>query len=94
MLQNTCKTLGFKKNMDYVSLMKIAIDDVKKTYFSNKYKLNHGNISNLEIQFNINDQLLLETLLMMIRDNTIKYSSEKKKQRLKEENTRRRHKTP
>ena len=31
------------------------------------------------------DQLFLETLLMMIRGNTIKYSSEKKKKRLKEE---------
>ena len=70
--------------MDYGSLIKITTDDVKKTYFSNKNKLNHGNISN-EIQFNINDQLLLETLLMMIRGNTIKHSSEKKKQRLKEE---------
>ena len=38
-----------------------------------------------EIQFNINDQLFLETLLMMIRGNTIKYSSEKKKKRVKEE---------
>ena len=46
---------------------------------------NDVNIANDEIQFNINDQLYLETLLMMIRGNTIKYSSEKKKIRVKEE---------
>ena len=33
---------------------------------------NDENIANDEIQFNINDQLFLETLLMMIRGNTIK----------------------
>ena len=74
------------KDKDYVSLIKNTIDDVKKTYYvSNENILNHGNISNEEIQFNINDQLFSETLLMMIRGNTIKYSSEKKKKRLKEE---------
>ena len=41
---------------------------------------NDVNIANDEIQFNINDLLFLETLLMMIRGNTIKYSSEKKKE--------------
>ena len=46
---------------------------------------NEVNIANDEIQFNINDQLFLETLLMMIRGYTIKYSSEKKKKRVKEE---------
>ena len=48
---------------------------------------NDENIANDEIQFNINDQLFLETLLMMIRGNTIKNSSEKKKKRVKEEKT-------
>ena len=33
---------------------------------------NDENIANDEIQFNINDQSFLETLLMMIRGNTIK----------------------
>ena len=46
---------------------------------------NDENIANDEIQFNINDQLFLETLLMMIRGNTIKNSSEKKQKRVKEE---------
>ena len=38
-----------------------------------------------DLQFNINDQLFLETLLMIIRGGTIKYSSIKKKERYKEE---------
>ena len=36
--------------------------------------------------FDINDQLFLETLLMTIRGNTIKYSSIKKRKKLEEEN--------
>ena len=46
---------------------------------------NDVNKANDEIQFNINDQLFLETVLMMIRGNTIKYSSENKQKRVKEE---------
>ena len=46
----------------------------------------NGNIENTQLEeFNINDQLFLETLLLMIRGNTIKYSSFKKKQQQQEE---------
>ena len=38
-----------------------------------------NNISNSEIQFTINDQLFLETLLMNIRGKSIAYSVFKKK---------------
>ena len=38
-----------------------------------------------KLQFNINEQLFLEVLLMIIRGDTIKYSSIKKKERYKEE---------
>ena len=38
-----------------------------------------------QLQFSINDQLFLETLLMIIREDTIMYSSIKKKERYKEE---------
>ena len=71
------------KDNEYVALIKNTIEDVKKTYVNNGIDVN---IANDEIQFNINDQLFLETSLMMIRGNTIKYSSEKKKKRVKEEN--------
>ena len=71
------------KDNEYVTLIKNTIEDVKKTYVNNG---NDENIANDEIQFNINDQLFLETLLMMIRDKTIKYSSEKRiKKIVKEE---------
>ena len=72
------------KDNAYVTLIKNKIEDVKKTNVNNG---NDVNIANDEIQFNINDQLFQETLLMMIRGNTIKYSSEKKKKRVKEETT-------
>ena len=65
-----------------MTLIKNTIEDVKKTYVNNG---NDVNVASDEIQFIINDQLFLETLLMMIRGNTIKYSSEKKKKRVKEE---------
>ena len=53
------------KDKDYVSLIKNTrtIDDVKKTYVSNENNLNHGNISNEEIQFNINDQLFFRNFI-------------------------------
>ncbi|MCG7892737.1 MAG: reverse transcriptase domain-containing protein, partial [Candidatus Thiodiazotropha endolucinida] len=51
------------------------IEDVKHTYSLNPNNINE----NQKKKFNINDQLFLETLLMMIRGMTIKYSSEKKK---------------
>ena len=65
-----------------MTLIKNTIEDVKKTYVNNG---NDVNVANDEIQLIINDQLFLETLLMMIRGNTIKYSSEKKKKRVKVE---------
>ena len=43
------------------------------------------NIENEDVQFNINDQLFLETLLVIIRGHTIKYSSFKKKQSIEED---------
>ena len=41
---------------------------------------------NQDIMFGINDQLFLETLLTIIRGNTIKYSSIKKRKCNEEEN--------
>ena len=57
-------------------------EEVKGTYATN---IEPGeNIPNQDIVFNINDQLFLETLLMMIRGKTIEYSSIRKKNKLKE----------
>ena len=59
-------------------MVKNTISDVKQTY-----QINNGenNIDNQEQEFSINDQLFLETLLLMIRGSTIKYSSQRKKRR-------------
>ena len=62
--------------------MKETIAEVKQTYLDDK---NRNNEDTQQSKFNINDQLFLETLLLMIRGNTIKYSSFKKKQQQQEE---------
>ena len=67
----------------YVSLIKNTISDVKQTYLINNQE---NNTDNQEQEFSINDQLFLETLLLMIRGgSTIKHSSQRKKQRQEEE---------
>lgn len=69
------------KDTKYVEEIKTVIQEVKQTYATNM----QNDTSNEDIIFNINDQLFLETLLMMIRGHTIKYSSVKKKKSLEEE---------
>lgn len=52
------------------------IAEVKKQYSLPVYWIdNINNTENNDIQFIINDQLFLETLLMEIRGKTISYSS-------------------
>ena len=65
------------KDKKFVEETKQVIDEVKRTYATN-IELGE-NVPNQDIIFNINDQLFLETLLMMIRGNTIKFSSIRKK---------------
>ena len=72
------------KDKEYVKIVKNVINEVKQTYVLNINDVETAN-NNETILFNINDQLFLETLLMTIRRNTIKYSSEKKKKAQKEE---------
>ena len=55
---------------------------MKQTYLDDN---NKNNEDTQQSELNINDQLFLETLLLMIRGNTIKYSSFKKKQQQQEE---------
>ena len=67
------------------------IDNVHNSSFTvtdsiNPINKNNTNTNNKNNEgFIINDQLLLETILMMIRGETIKYSSYKKKNNEKEE---------
>lgn len=60
------------KDKTYVELVKNTIKEVLQLY-----ELNLENAANPK--YSINDQLLLETLLLMIRGETIKFSSNKKK---------------
>ena len=65
------------KDQNYIKLIKDTISEVIQTYSSNNSR---GTVENQPTEFNINEQPFLETLLLMIRGNTIKYSSFKKKQ--------------
>ena len=69
----------------YIEKIKKTIVEVKNTYVVNQNIDERVNTSNENIEFNINDQLFLETLLMIIRGNTIKYSSMKKRKKQEEE---------
>lgn len=73
------------KDKKYIDQVKNTIKEVKTTYCINNEN-NIEQMSNDDLNFNINDQLFLETLLMMIRGNTIKYSAFKKKLKNEQEN--------
>ena len=64
--------------------MKDTISEVLNLHVKETNDKN-SNIQNKE--YIINDQLLLETMLMMIRGETIKYSAYKKKSRLGKKNS-------
>ncbi|KAK3088083.1 hypothetical protein FSP39_014464 [Pinctada imbricata] len=71
----------------YLDIINKKIDDIKKQYAVPVYLFdNVVNFPDDEIQFVINDQLFLETLLMEIRGKSISYSSYIKKKRLEKEN--------
>ena len=65
----------------YLDQIKSVIVDTKSQYAVLTYDRNNlDNIPDSEIQFTINDQLFLETLLMEIRAKTISYSIFKTRQ--------------
>ena len=67
------------KDKDYVNVVKLQIQETIYLYSRNNFNNNNN------VEFTINDQLFLETLLMVIRGETIKYSSRKKKRKYPEE---------
>jgi len=72
---------------DYVKIVKQVINDVKIQYAIPIYKVDQINrIPTDTLQFVINDQLFLETVLMEIRGKTIAYSSAKKREKQEREN--------
>ena len=68
------------KDNEYIDIVKQTIIEVKDTYkiIDNIVNAN-DNIRNADIEFDINDQLFFEILMMIIRGNTIRYSAQKKK---------------
>ena len=69
-------------DIEYISIIKEKIDEIKSQYSVPVYETDCiKDIQNDQIQFLINDQLFLETLLMEIRGKTISYSSYKKKRK-------------
>ena len=68
--------------LEYLKTMNRKILDVKKQYALPVYNIDEiDNIPNTEIQFNINDQLFLDVLLMELRGQSISYANFKNKQR-------------
>lgn len=70
----------------YIEIVKTCIKDTKRQYCLPVYNIDTiENIPEDDLQFMINDQLFLETLLMEIRGKSISYASFKKKQRSQQE---------
>ena len=66
--------------MEYIKVVKECIQRVKEQYMLPIYNLEHIIENEQNLEFQISDQLFLETLIMEIRGKTISYSSYKKKQ--------------
>ena len=76
------------EDLEYLNTINEKITDIKKQYALPVYNLDNINaIPNDEIQFVINDQLFLDTLLMEIRGKSISYASFKKKEKENREAT-------
>ena len=70
---------------DYIKLINEKIDEIKRQYALPVYDIeNIQNIPDDQIQFTINDQLFLETLLMELRGKSISYSRKKKEKKEKQ----------
>ena len=65
--------------LDYIDTINTKIEEIKKQYALPVYDTNSlKQIPNSKIQFTINDQLFLETLLMEIRGKPISAHTEKR----------------
>ena len=80
------------RDENYIKLVKQSIKEVTKTYKTHNNQHNEDNLETNDNNNNIgkdaytiNDQLLLEMILLGFRGETIKYSSRKKKAKIKQE---------
>ena len=75
-------------DLKYLELINKTIDETIIQYALPVYNYDNLDLINkAEIQFTINDQLFLETLLIQIRGKTISYATHKKKTMNRKENT-------
>jgi len=73
-------------DIEFINQIKKKISDVKKQYMLPIYNRDNLNIiSDKEIQFSIDDQLFMETLLMEIRGESISYATFKTREHKKRE---------
>ena len=70
------------KDHNYIQIVKDCISEVVEQY---KLPNQQNNIDPKEVQFSINDQLFFEVLKLMIREKTIPYSSQRKRERIENE---------
>ena len=68
------------RDIQYVNKIKGLINRIKLQYSTNPQQGDNSLLNDRDIQFNINDQLFFETLMMEIRGETISIASYKKKQ--------------
>ena len=66
------------KDKNYIMIKKL-IRDLKKQYAVLVYNFDNSDIFDKTIEFQINDQLFFEVLLMEIRGKTISYAAHKKR---------------
>ena len=65
---------------EYIETIKSSIKNVKEIYSATPYNIDElDNISPMELELMINDQLFFEALLLEIRGTTIAYSSRRKR---------------
>ena len=75
------------KDTEYIQLINNTIYDQRVAYAVPVYNMtNFLNMDEFEVQYSINDDLLLEVIIMKLREVTISYSIKKKKQLNNQEN--------
>ena len=74
------------RDIQYVNKIKGLIYRIKLQYSTNPQQVENALLNDRDIQFNINDQLFFETLMMEIRGETISIASYKMKQQTSKTN--------
>ena len=74
------------KNIEYIELINKTINEVKLRYALPVYNINYlETVSDLDIKFTIDEDILLELIMYKIRYKTVKFASKIKKEQAKQE---------